>query len=110
MLHAHTTHRSSWHSGISQQGFRLNDAYNHWYEVISADTQEHLDLVYKLRYQVYCCENKYEESDAYQDCMEIDEYDCRSAHSLLIDRSNGSIVGTVRIILPELTAFDKCIP
>ena len=41
---------------------------------------------------------------------EIDEYDSRSVHSLLIDRSNNSVAGTVRIIFPDVKKLDNCLP
>jgi len=91
---------------------RLVDAYNYWYDVISAETDELLELAYRLRYQVYCCENQFESAEDNPGNREIDEYDFkdRSVHSLLIDRSTDLVAGTVRIILPDANALDACFP
>jgi N-acyl amino acid synthase of PEP-CTERM/exosortase system len=89
---------------------RLVDAYNYWYEVVPAETKEMLELVHRIRYQVYCNENKFEPSENHRNNMEIDEYDFRSAHCLLIDRSNNQAAGTVRLILPDGNALATCFP
>jgi N-acyl amino acid synthase of PEP-CTERM/exosortase system len=110
MLNTIRTQRELRFSSRLQEGLSLLDAYNHWYAIIPAETNELLDQVYKLRYQVYCCENNFEAADAFMDRREIDEYDCRSVHSLLMDRSNNSVAGTVRIILPDVKKLDNCLP
>jgi N-acyl amino acid synthase of PEP-CTERM/exosortase system len=104
------TQQESRYSTSLQKGGSLLDAYNHWYDVIPAESDEQLDQVYKLRYQVYCRENNFEAADAFTDRREIDQYDCRSLHSLLIDRSNGTVAGTVRIILPDENIIENCLP
>jgi len=89
---------------------RLVDAYNYWYEVVPAETKEMLELVHRIRFQVYCNENKFESPENHRNNMEIDEYDFRSAHCLLIDRSNNQAAGTVRLILPDGNALATCFP
>jgi N-acyl amino acid synthase of PEP-CTERM/exosortase system len=77
------------------------DTYNCWFNVIPANTPELREKAYRLRYQVYCCENQYEHPNEHPLQMETDEYDCRSIHSLVIDRTTGESTGTVRLILPD---------
>jgi N-acyl amino acid synthase of PEP-CTERM/exosortase system len=110
MIQTIRTRSESRYSSTLQDGISLLDAYNHWYEVIPAETNKLLDQVYKLRYQVYCCENNFEAADAFTDGREIDEYDSRSVHSLLMDRSNNLVAGTVRIILPEANKLVSSLP
>ena len=77
----------------------FSDAYHRWFEVISADTPALQEKAYRLRYQVYCCEHQYEVPDEHPLRLETDEFDCRSIHSLILDRATGAAVGTVRLIL-----------
>ena len=76
----------------------LFDAFIQWFDVIPADTPALREKAYRLRYQVYCCENQYENPDENLQQMEMDAFDERSAHSLVIDRASGVAVGTVRLI------------
>ena len=81
---------------------RLLDAYNRYFEVmIVDDNPELLDEVFKLRYQVYCIEHSFESPDRYPDGREVDEFDERSFHSLLIHKPSGVIAGTTRLIMPD---------
>ena len=60
-----------------------------------------LDEALKLRYQVYCVEHAYEDPDAFPDGKEVDVYDARSWHALLIHRETQLSAGTVRLIRPD---------
>ncbi len=80
---------------------KLVDAYNHWFDVIRTDTPSLLEQAYRLRYQVYCKENNFENPDDHPLEQETDEFDARSTHTLLLDRASRSIAGTVRLILPS---------
>jgi N-acyl amino acid synthase of PEP-CTERM/exosortase system len=88
----------------------ISDTYYRWFEIIPADTPALREEAYRLRYQVYCREHPYENPDEHPQQMELDAYDCRSMHSLIIDRENGLAIGTVRIILPELNSPEASLP
>jgi N-acyl amino acid synthase of PEP-CTERM/exosortase system len=77
-------------------------SYNEHFEVVRADTPQQLDLAYRLRYQVYCVENPFEDPARCPDGREIDEDDHRSVHTLLIHRRSGVAAGTSRLIMPRL--------
>jgi N-acyl amino acid synthase of PEP-CTERM/exosortase system len=79
----------------------LLDIYNAYFEVVPATTPELLNEAHRLRYQVYCVENSFEESKANPDGLETDEFDGRSCQSLLVHRATGAVAGTVRLILPD---------
>ena len=79
---------------------RLIDLYEREYLVLQADRAERRRAAHRLRYQVYCLENPFEESAAYPDGMERDEFDDHSVQSLLQRRVDGAAIGTVRLILP----------
>jgi N-acyl amino acid synthase of PEP-CTERM/exosortase system len=76
-------------------------SYHRHFDVLRADTPDLLDLAYRLRYQVYCVENQFEDPARCSDRREIDEDDDRSVHILLIHRRTGVVAGTARLILPR---------
>ena len=81
---------------------RLIDAYRRYFEVLFVDDHPELQKeVHRLRYHVYCLEHSFEDPSQFPDGLEIDAYDARSLHSLLIHRPSGVIAGTVRLILPD---------
>lgn len=94
---------SSRNEHAAERDVTLVDAYNHWFEVIPAKSPSLVDQVHQLRHQVYCIENSYEDPKHHRDGMERDEYDDRSVHSLLVDRTTRALAGTVRLILPAQT-------
>jgi N-acyl amino acid synthase of PEP-CTERM/exosortase system len=79
----------------------FTSCYERYFKVLKADTPSLLDQVYRLRYQVYCVENPFEDPAEHCDGRERDEYDERSAHILLVHRDSGEAIGTARLILPR---------
>lgn len=91
----------------------MNDTYaafHEFFEVIKADSDELRKEVYRLRYRVYCLENKFEDPRDCPDGLEKDEYDFHSVHILLKHRSSGRFIGTVRLILQDPLSPDKAFP
>ena len=82
-------------------GFDIPTNYDRHFAVVRATTPELLRKAYRLRYQVYCVENPFENPDEQIDRCETDRYDDRSAHTLLVHRPTGEVVGTSRVILPH---------
>jgi N-acyl amino acid synthase of PEP-CTERM/exosortase system len=80
---------------------KISDIYNRWFKVIPANTPELKEKAYRLRYQVYCCEKQYETPAEHPQQLEMDTFDSRSVHSLIVNRANGAITGTVRLVLPN---------
>jgi N-acyl amino acid synthase of PEP-CTERM/exosortase system len=58
----------------------------------------------RLRYQVYCVEKQFEDAAAHSSKLEIDEFDSHAVHGLLVHRTTGIELGTVRLVLPRPTA------
>lgn len=85
----------------TRPGERLIDVYNRYFDCVVADTPERLNDVFRLRYQVYCIENGYEDPADNPGGMERDEFDAQSLHSLLVHRPSGDSAGAVRMILPR---------
>ena len=80
---------------------RLVDLYNQYFEVIYADSPEQIRECFRLRYQVYCVENPFEDPLQNPNGLETDEFDSTAMHSMLRHRESGEIVGTVRLLLPS---------
>jgi N-acyl amino acid synthase of PEP-CTERM/exosortase system len=76
------------------------EMFEQHFEAIVADSADLLLLAQRLRYQVYCIENGYEDPDAHPDAVERDNFDSHAVHGLLRHRSTGMALGTVRLILP----------
>lgn len=88
----------------------MQASFNNRYAVITADTPALQEQAYKLRYQVYCKEKNFENPDAHPLELEIDEFDARSVHSVIIDRPTRAVTATVRLILPNPDGFEKSFP
>ena len=69
--------------------------------MVHATSDELKNEVYKLRYQVYCLETQFENSEHYPDGLEFDEFDYRSDHYLIRHRKSGDYAATTRLILPD---------
>lgn len=76
--------------------------FNKYFKIIFADTPELKEVVYRIRYQVYCHELRYEDADQFPDGLEKDSYDAHSRHCLLLHRSSGVYAGCIRLVLPDL--------
>lgn len=84
--------------------------YDRFFAVVRATTPEQLDLAHRLRYQVYCVENRFEDPTPHRDGRESDEDDDRAAHALLVHRPSGITAGTVRVIMPLLDRRRRPLP
>ena len=76
------------------------DLYDSHFEITAAENAEQLKAAFRLRYDVYCVENAFEDPADNPFGMETDAYDPGALHSLLLRRGTGEVVGTVRLILP----------
>jgi len=74
--------------------------FDRHFKTVTADTPDLLPLAQRIRYQVYCVENRYLNADEHSDALERDEFDSHSVHSLLVERKTGDALGTVRLVLP----------
>lgn len=82
--------------------------YSEMFEVKLVETQEELNKVYSLRYQVYTKENGWEPENSEE--FEKDACDKNSIHCLLIFKPTGEAVGTVRMVLPTPDNLESSYP
>ena len=74
------------------------------YRIVRADTPEYLEACFRLRYQVYCVENRFEETAENPLGLESDGYESQSLHALVLHRQSNVPVATVRLILPAMAS------
>jgi N-acyl amino acid synthase of PEP-CTERM/exosortase system len=75
----------------------------HYKSIFASSVAEHIKDradCFRIRYQVYCIDNAFEDPEDNPDGLETDTYDSHSVHSLLTQRSTGNAIGTVRLVLP----------
>ena len=70
--------------------------------IVSHNDAELRNEAFRLRFQVYCVENSYEDPAANADGLERDDYDERAVHCLLLHKGSRSWAGAVRLILPSV--------
>jgi N-acyl amino acid synthase of PEP-CTERM/exosortase system len=85
-------------------------SYMQYFDIVRADTPALLDEAYRIRYQVYCMENRFENAAQHIDARESDVDDDRSVHALLRHRATGVFAGTVRVILPHHGMLQRPLP
>jgi N-acyl amino acid synthase of PEP-CTERM/exosortase system len=88
-------------ASLDSKKSRLVDLYNQYFEVLHAESAEEIRECFRLRYQVYCVENPFEDPLLNPGGLETDEFDSAAMHSILRHRESGEIVGTVRLLLPR---------
>jgi len=86
------------------------DVFNQYFEMVPATSDALKNEVYKLRYQVYCIETGFLNSEHYSDGLEFDEFDQQSVHYLIRHRSSGDFAATTRLILPDANNPEKLFP
>ncbi|MGZ8190371.1 MAG: PEP-CTERM/exosortase system-associated acyltransferase [Methylococcaceae bacterium] len=86
------------------------DHFDQYFEMVPALSDELKNEVYKLRYQVYCIENEFLNSEDYPDDLEFDEFDQQSIHYLIRHRKSGDYAATTRLIFPDTNNPEKLFP
>ena len=76
--------------------------------VIEATTPDLLREAYRLRHQVYCVERGFEANVGSD--MEIDAFDDHAPHVVVCRKTDGQVVGTVRLVLPTVDRSDFGLP
>jgi N-acyl amino acid synthase of PEP-CTERM/exosortase system len=93
---------------LEQRSFK--NTYNNTFELLRAELPEHKGRAHRLRYKIYCEENRYECSPDPGNYMEQDEYDDHAIHFLLLHKISRETVGTLRVILPRDDAPGESFP
>jgi N-acyl amino acid synthase of PEP-CTERM/exosortase system len=64
------------------------------------DSEQLLEMSYRLRYQTYCLERLFFSKDEYPSELESDAFDSASVHVGVLDAKN-ELVGTARVVAPS---------
>ncbi len=86
------------------------ESFDSYFYATYAHTEQMRKLMYRLRYQVYCLEFRYEPADKFPEQMEWDLYDAHSLHCLLMHKPSGNAAGCVRLIMPREGESDAMLP
>jgi N-acyl amino acid synthase of PEP-CTERM/exosortase system len=90
--------------------FQLFSDYYHSFSTILADTPALREECFRIRYDVYCVERKFENPQIRPDQLERDAHDDHSAHALLVDRASDVPIGTIRLILKKPGSLTETLP
>ena len=81
-----------------------------YFTILSADNPDLLRQTMALRYQVYCVEHGFDDTEKYPDGLESDQYDRHSTHSGLWHEPSHKLAAAVRLILADPENPDQPFP
>ncbi len=84
---------------MSENRPSLATAFQQYFELVPATDQALRDEVYRIRFQVYCQDMRFEPAEAFPDGREFDQFDAQSRHCLLRHRPSDTFAGCVRLVL-----------
>ena len=84
------------------------DIFYKYLEVLPATTQALLYECFRIRYQVYCIDNNWEETN--ERGLETDHYDTHAIQYLLRFRRTKTSAGTTRLVLPQQANLESSFP
>jgi N-acyl amino acid synthase of PEP-CTERM/exosortase system len=95
----------------------ISENFNKYFEIMLAADEQSIRAAHALRYQVYCVETSFEDPSEHPDNLEIDYFDSRATHSVIIylpkashPQDPGSTIATVRLILPKKQGLEGDFP
>jgi N-acyl amino acid synthase of PEP-CTERM/exosortase system len=88
----------------------LPEIFSKYFDVITDHESWVMDEAFKLRYQVYCVEQGFEDASQFEDKREFDEFDCRAAHGIVCHRRSETTAATVRLVLPDPKSPEALFP
>ncbi len=84
--------------------------FDHYFDVVLADSVERRHAVFRVRFDVYCREFRYEREEDCPNGMEQDEYDAQALHAMIVHRASGAAAGCVRIIRRDVSTVHGVLP
>jgi len=82
-----------------QDSVDIAELFASFFSIDTTDDVRVREAAWRIRYQVYCVENPFEDPSAQADGMERDEYDAHSKQAVLFYQGINP-VGCVRLVLP----------
>lgn len=93
-----TTSAPSLDATLTRKPSSLTESFDEYFSVDLARTQKAKNHAYRIRYDVYCKEFNYEESEKYADDKEVDEFDGDALHCLITHRLSQTPAACVRLV------------
>lgn len=78
--------------------------FHRYFNVVFAHSEQLQREVFRIRYDVYCDELRFEDPTRFPGKQETDEYDPYSLHCLLKHTPSDSFAGCVRLVLPKTSS------
>jgi N-acyl amino acid synthase of PEP-CTERM/exosortase system len=95
---------------LDRNEMSLYEQFSRSFEIVRVSSEPLFEEVLRLRYQVYCVENRLADRKKFTNCMEHDLYDERSRHRLIRHKGTGTYVAHVRLIFPNPRRPEDCFP
>lgn len=92
-------------SSVAEQS--LLQCFQSHFMTVDADKPPFVGAAYRLRYQIYCVEKQFEDTNAHPNELERDEFDSHAVQGLLLHKDTGIALGTARLVLPLSNAPEK---
>ncbi|HKO20390.1 MAG TPA: PEP-CTERM/exosortase system-associated acyltransferase, partial [Acidobacteriaceae bacterium] len=90
--------------------FTALQCYDSVFSSAIATSPEKRDQCFRVRFQVYCIDNGFEDPSNSPDGLESDAFDSHSVHAILIHNATGAPIGTVRLVLPDEDGERRMLP
>jgi N-acyl amino acid synthase of PEP-CTERM/exosortase system len=103
-------HQEMPHSSCQPAQFTALPCYSSIFSSSIATSPEIRDACFRVRFQVYCIDNGFEDPANSLDGLERDSFDSHSIHSVLTHNATGNAIGTVRLVLPEENGERRVLP
>jgi N-acyl amino acid synthase of PEP-CTERM/exosortase system len=94
----------------AKSSLTLASTFRDYFQVLRADTDLLREVVFRIRYQVYCAELGFENPKEFPDRLERDAFDPISEHCLLRHRLSGEFAGCVRLIRRDSERSEPALP
>ncbi|MCC6531308.1 MAG: PEP-CTERM/exosortase system-associated acyltransferase [Burkholderiales bacterium] len=72
--------------------------FHRYFNAVAAGSEELRNEVFRIRYDVYCDELRFEDPARFPDKREVDPYDQFSLHCLLLHKASDAFAGCVRLV------------
>lgn len=81
--------------------YDLVEVFHHYFDVKIAYLPAELENIFKLRYDVFCQEFKFEKEEDCPNQLETDHFDSHSIEAYLLHQGDHEVTGCVRLIMPK---------
>jgi N-acyl amino acid synthase of PEP-CTERM/exosortase system len=84
--------------------------FHKYFDAVAAASEELRREVFRIRYDVYCDELRFEDPGRFPDKQEVDPYDRFSLHCLLLHKATDTFAGCVRLVQVNPEKPDDLLP